>query len=190
MRPGRRFSASVFVAVALLLASCGDEGPGVAGDGPNGGTNGGGEEATDQPGEVALPAGGPVDPMVPSQRNAYGFLADGQCQELKDEAETWGADVLGQQGADSVELYRSAAHVCLGEWDLAIETFDRIGTPPDLGGSCPRKAVYAWLEPLIEARRNDPGYEPEFIASAASSPCPDGGDGGDEDGEPTVGPSV
>ncbi|HZA60775.1 MAG TPA: hypothetical protein VE754_03715 [Actinomycetota bacterium] len=186
MRSGRRFASTVLISGALLLASCGEEGAPVSGDGANGAS----EETTEDRKEVALPAGGPTDPMFPADDDAYDLLAAGQCQELKEAAERWPPDVAAQHGADAVELYRSAAHVCLGEWDPAIEAFDRIGTP-ELKGICPREAVYAWLQPLIQAKKADPGFEPEFVASGGSPPCPTNADGDDgDDGEPTVGPTV
>ncbi|HZA39101.1 MAG TPA: hypothetical protein VFA00_00585 [Actinomycetota bacterium] len=179
---GRRLTSTAVFAVALMLASCGEEGSPGIGEGGGGDS----EETTEGPEEVALPAGGPTDPMFPADDDAYDLLAAGQCQELKEAAERWPAEVAAQHGADAVELYRSAAHVCLGEWDPAIEAFDRIGTP-ELEGSCPRDVVYDWLKPLIEARKADPSFEPEILRSEGSSRCPDGED---EDGdEPTVGPS-
>lgn len=184
MRPRRRFASTVLIAGALLLASCGDEGSQVSGDGANGAS----EETTEEREEVALPAGGPVDPVVPPNTPAYELLAAGRCAELQGAVEGWGEEVVEVEGADTVELYRSAAHVCLGEWGQAVEAFGRIGTPPDLGDRCPRETVYAWLEPLVEARRADPGFEPEFVASGGSPPCPTDADG--DDGEPTVGPTV
>jgi hypothetical protein len=188
MRPGRRFASTVLIAGALLLASCGEEGSQVSGEGANGASEG----TTEERKEVALPAGGPVDPVVPPNTPAYELLAAGRCAELQEAVEGWGEEVVDVEGADTVELYRGAANACLGEWDQAVEAFGRIGTPPDLGDSCPREAVYAWLEPLIEARRADPGFEPAFVASGGSPICPppdaDGDDG--DDGEPTVGPTV
>jgi hypothetical protein len=186
MRPRRRFASTVLIAGALLLASCGEEGSQVSGDGANGAS----EETSEEREEVALPAGGPVDPVIPPNTPAYELLAAGMCAELQEEVEGWGEEVVDAEGADTVELYRSAAHACLGEWDQAVDAFGRIGSLPDLRDKCPREAVYAWLEPLVEARRADPGFEPEFVASGGSPPCPtaDGDDG--DDGEPTVGPTV
>jgi hypothetical protein len=181
MRPGRRFASTVLFVGALLLTSCEQEGPPV----PDGGTNGG---TTGEREEVALPAGGPVDPVIPPNTPAYELLAAGMCAELQEEVEGWGEEVIDAEGADTVELYRSAAHACLGEWDQAVEAFGRIGSP-DLRDKCPREAVYAWLEPLVEARRADPGFEPEFEASGESPPCPTEDDD-EDDGEPTVGPTV
>jgi hypothetical protein len=182
MRPRRRFASTVLIAGALLLASCGEEGSQVSGDGANGAS----EETTEEREEVALPAGGPVDPVVPPNTPAYELLAAGRCAELQGAVEGWGEEVVEVEGADTVELYRSAAHVCLGEWEQAIEAFDRIGTP-ELKEICPREAVYAWLQPVIEAKKGDAGFEPEFVASGASPPCPTADDGDDE---PTVGPTV
>lgn len=181
---GRRLTSTALLAVTLLLASCGEEGS----PGSDEGGGGDSEETTEERDEVALPAGGPTDPMFPAKDDAYDLLAAGQCQELKEAAERWPPEVAAQHGADAVELYRSAAHVCLGEWDPAIEAFDRIGTP-ELEGSCPRDAVYAWLEPLIEARKADPSFEPKIFRSEGSSPCPNGEDGDEGGDEPTVGPS-
>jgi hypothetical protein len=179
---GRRFVSTVALVGALLLASCAEEGTPVSGDG----TNGSSEEADEERGEVALPAGGPVDPVVPPNTPAYELLAAGRCAELQGAVEGWGDEVVDVEGADTVELYRSAAHVCLGEWEQAIEAFDRIGTP-ELKEICSREAVYAWLRPLIEAKKGDPGFEPEFVASEGEPPCPTADD---EDDEPTVGPTV
>lgn len=181
MRPARRFASTVLFGGALLLSSCEQEGSPVPGGGNNGGT-------TEERKEVALPAGGPVDPVIPPNTPAYELLAAGMCAELQEEVEGWGEEVVDAEGADTVELYRSAAHGCLGEWDQAVEAFGRIGSPPDLRDKCPREAVYAWLEPLVEERRADPGFEPEFVASGGAPPCPAADDDGD-DGEPTVGPT-
>jgi hypothetical protein len=183
MRPGKRFASTVLIASVLLLGSCGGEGTPVSGEG-----GGGAEETTEEREEVALPAGGPVDQVFPPDTPAYELLAAGQCAQLRGHIEAWDDQVVDEEGPDTVELYRSAAHACLGEWVQAIEAFDRIGTP-ELKGICPREAVYAWLQPLIEAKKADPGFEPEFVASGGAPPCPAADDDGD-DGEPTVGPTV
>ncbi len=179
---GTRFGSTLLLAGALLLASCGGEATPVSGDGDNGASG----ATTEERDEVALPAGGPVDPVVPPNTPAYELLAAGQCSELQGHVESWDDQVVDVEGPDTVELYRSAAHACLGEWEEAIEAFDRIGTP-ELKGICPREAVYDWLLPLIEARKADPGFEPEFVASGGSPLCPTADDGEDE---PTVGPTV
>jgi hypothetical protein len=193
-RPRRRFAfrRAVLVAVAVALTSCAEGASDAPGNGSTDGTTS--DEITDEREEVALPAGGPVDPVVPPSTPAYELLEAGRCEELQDAVEGWGEEVVDVEGADTVELYRGAAHACLGEWDEAVEAFDRIGAP-DFGESCPRDAVYAWLRPLIEARKANPSFEPEFVGSGGSSPCPTA-DADDEDEDvdedddgPTVAPT-
>lgn len=201
MRAASRYS--LLVLAGIVLASCGGD---PARDEPrdqSAATADTPPPETDRATE-ALPAGGPVDVIVPPGDPAYQFLAAGNCGELKGDVEGWGPDVVEQESADTVELYRSAAAVCLGEWDQAIAAFGRIGSPPDLEGVCAREAVYGWLRPLIQDRQADPQFDPEFVPSQQSNPCPTdsptdeptddetGGEGeptGDDptDGEPTDG---
>lgn len=172
---GRAGSRCALVVFAVLLASCGggpsqDQGadapPGVPDDATDGTTNGEDRET------AALPPPGPVDPVFPPGTPAYELLAAGRCDELKAAVDGWGTEVVDVEGADTVELYRSAAHVCLGEWDEAIEAFGRITGAADPLRECPRERVFAWLAPLIAARQADPNFEPELVPGGGTSPCP------------------
>ena len=185
------------VVLAVLLAACGGDpstDPANDGTAANGSQNGTGDGTTgDGVEEAALPPPGPVDVVFPSDEDAYRLLADGRCDELRDEVATWGADVVEFHGQDTIELYRTAAHVCLREWDAALEAFDRIRGPPDALENCARAEVFAWLQRLVEARRADPSFEPQLVPSTGASACPveptDDATGDvddvDENGEPT-----
>jgi hypothetical protein len=179
-RPHRVWAAtrySLVVAIAVTVAACGGdpagggsrEGPAVS---PKTGTAGNDSDTPTDREVEALPAGGPVDEIVPPGDPAYQDLAAGRCQKLKDDVAGWGPDVVGAETADTVELYRSAAHVCLGEWDVATAAFGRIGSPPDLEGLCARAAVYDWLQRLIRAHQADPQFTPRFVPSGQPNPCP------------------
>lgn len=119
----------------------------------------------------AYPAGGPADPMFPTEDDAYEMLSDGRCQDLLDASQTWGSEVEEQQGKNTIYLYRSAAEACLGRWSEAAAEFDRMSNP-DFSDNCARNAVFEWLRRLIDARRADPGYSPIFVTSSDRSPCP------------------
>ena len=120
-----------------------------------------GADQTAERERAALPAGGPVDEVNPPGDPAYEELAAGQCDELRRQVETWEAQgVADVEGSNAIELYRSAANACLHDWDAAIAAFDRLTS--DFGGDCARRAVLAWLRPLIEARRADASFDRDF----------------------------
>ncbi|MQB01192.1 MAG: hypothetical protein GEU78_13020 [Actinobacteria bacterium] len=168
------------VAFAIVLSACGETstdgtaaGDSTTGSDSNGGENSG-DSGQDDRERLALPNGGPVDAVFPPGTNAYALLASGNCSQLNDEVATWDASVADVEGRDTIELYRSAAHACLGQWDEANAAFDRLGTPPGFQNNvCSRDVVYSWLGRLIEARRADPEFDPEFSPSTQDTSCPD-----------------
>lgn len=185
---------SLLVVAVLILASCeGERATNTRTDGPVATADAPPPEADRE--TQALPAGGPVDEIVPPGDLAYELLSQGRCDELKGAVSGWGPDVVEAETADTVELYRSAAHACLGEWDEAISAFRQIGSPPDLEGVCAREAVYRWLQGVVGARQADPQFDPQFVPSGQPNPCPaepttdatDGETGTDLDEEPTDG---
>ena len=170
----------IVVLFAVLLAACGEDSVDgtSASDSTTESDSNTGEDADDDLSEdraqVALPTGGPVDIVSPGTTMAYELLASGSCSELKDNAADWSTSVANQEGSDTIPLYRSAAHACLGEWDAAIAAFDEIGSPPDfLQDECPRNLVLTWLREVIEARRSNPAFDPVFSPSTEVTSCDD-----------------
>ena len=170
--------AASLLAVVVLLAACGS-GSGTAGTSgstaASGAGNGGGQGG--QSGQAAAPrreypAGGPSDPVFPPGKDAYSQVAAQKCGELLKQTQTWVAqNVPDAEGKDTTPLYMSAAYACLGQWDDAVRTFGEIGTPPDFGDNCARKAMLSWLTALINERKKDPTFSPVFITSKSPSPC-------------------
>jgi hypothetical protein len=132
---------------------------------------------------VALPAGGPIDNVVPPGTNAYRLLTSGNCDQLLREIETtW----VGRVDNSEFYLYRGAARACKGLWDGARADRNALGRP-SYGNSCPedpeaedecprcRTAVLRWLDSVLAARAKDPSYSPVFVpASRSASVCPTG----------------
>ncbi|MBA2751453.1 MAG: hypothetical protein H0U41_04335, partial [Actinobacteria bacterium] len=135
---------------------------------------------------VALPAGGPIDNIIPPNTPAYRLLSSGGCDELLNTIDTdpdWGLGRLqGQGDPRDLYLYRGAARACKGNWDEARQDRDalaKLGT--GYGSRCPRQpddkepcpackaAVLRWLDSVLAARAKDPSFTPVFVTASGSS---------------------
>jgi hypothetical protein len=140
--------------------------------------------------KIEYPSGGPDGPIVPPQTKAYAMLAAGECRPLLDEITgTWGQPMGPNQTSEGVDLaeyflYRTAAELCLQRWDAATADFSRLqDVPPAFTSSdCPEtndeqcdrclQVVYAWVNDLIQRRKADPSFTPEFVAGNPGRVCP------------------
>jgi hypothetical protein len=139
---------------------------------------------------IEYPSGGPNGPIVPPQTKAYAMLATGECLPLLDEITgTWGQPTGPNQTSEGVDLaeyflYRTAAELCLQRWDAATADFGRLqalppaftssGCPETIDEQCDRclQVVYAWVKDLIQRRKADPSFTPEFVAGNPGRVCP------------------
>lgn len=137
---------------------------------------------------VALPAGGPIDNVIPPNTHAYRLLTSGRCDELLREIDTkWVVgNGQGKTNRRDFYLYRGAARACKGQWDGARQDRQALGgasydagedcpQPPDSEEPCERckAAVLRWLDSVLAARAQDPSYSPVFVPAPRSSQlCP------------------
>lgn len=132
-------------------------------------SGGGGGTATTRKAQsrVSYPAGGPVDQVVPPQEDAYGPLAAGRCGDLARMVDGWQG-----QGVDErdVLLYRGAARACLKQWGPATADYDRL-VALNRNLTCEKRVVFDWLKALVEARRQDPGYDPILVPGSGAPRC-------------------
>jgi hypothetical protein len=197
-------------ALAVLVSISADCGGADGGDGPPqdaGGTRddtGGTGDDTGGNGAggvtIEYPAGGPVDPIFPTDDPAYEWLSEGQCQRLLDAVATW--EVLPEKGSpegsvadfhgpDTIAVYRSAANACLLRWDEAENAFEQVAGGLTFTaivtdeGRCARRAVHEWVAGLLEAHGEDSSFSPTFVPASGSSQCPTGDLDGDtpDDGD-------
>jgi len=118
--------------------------------------------------KVSYPAGGPVDQVVPPQEDAYGPLAAGRCGDLARMVDGWQGRGVDER---DVLLYRGAARACLKQWGPATADYDRLAAL-NRNLSCEKRVVFDWLKALVEARRQDPGYDPILVPGSGAPRCP------------------
>jgi hypothetical protein len=175
--PLRRRTEQVasMAALLVLVAACSGGGPAQS----NGAAKAGATTSVAQPATTAVrrpvreyPGGGPPDPVFPPGDRAYELLASGQCSTLLTKVQAWDNRVVAQEGEDTVLVYRAAASACLLHWGDADRDMGALQQHnPDFGGSCPRQQVYRWVTALVAAHRQDPSFNPVFVAAAQRSPC-------------------
>ena len=140
--------------------------------------------------KVEYPSGGPGGPIFPPGTKAYDLLAKGDCGSLLHEITTaWGQPTGPDQTSEQVDLgeyllYRTAAEICLQQWDAATADFGRLqARPPDFTSSdCPQanddpcarclQVVDAWVKDLIQRWQADPSFTPEFVTGNPGQVCP------------------
>jgi len=107
--------------------------------------------------------------------DAYGALADRQCQNLKTTMDAWLKS--GAPGATvneaTILLYHGAAQACLLGWQGASSDLDRLnGLGGAKGFSCPEGVVYQWMKAMLAAHAALPQATPTFSTDNAARPLP------------------